>query len=317
LQALWIPVAPANRFDLLEGDFAILGPHAATPVERRVGALVSALAEDPALGPSVSPILSIGGEPDNGIDTGELGAHGSIETRRFDFHGYFLWGHERNPRIQLDEELREFLISTPADMLTPEVFAERIALISEAGRPAVQVDYPRRVHAGVATATRIEPLGVKLEAAYSPKTSTILVAPGAGPVLGVVERLPQAAATVSLDYDRGTEMSVVLEATHLRVLDVPEGGQVFQMTKGDNLTIVGTQLTWNPGAGPVTMELLGYVDVDAPSYAVRPGLELSGHDHWSVEIAATLYGHTRAANPGFFGVFDDADEVTLTVQYGL
>ena len=317
LQGLWIPVAPANRFDLLDGDFAILGPHAATPVERRVGALVSALAADPMLGPSVSPILSIGGEPDNGIDTGELGAHGSIETRRFDLHGYFLWGHERNPRIRLADDLREFLISTPPDMVTPEVFAERIALLAEMGIPAVLVDYPRKLHAGVATATRIEPFGIKLDAAYTPKTSTILVSPGAGPVLGVVERLPQASGTVSIDYDRGTEMSVVVEASHLRVLDVPEGGEVFQMTKGDHLTMVGTRFSWNPGAGPVSISLLGFVDVDAPSYAVRPALELSGHDHWSVEIAGTVYGSVDPETPGVFGVFDDADEVTLTVQYGL
>ena len=59
---------------------------------------------------------------------------------------------------------------------------------------------------------------------------------------------------------------------------------------------------------------LGFVDVDSPSYAVRPAIELSGHDHWAVEIAATIYGGPEGS---YGGIYDDADEVTLTVQYGL
>lgn len=314
LQGVWIPVAPQNRFDLLDGDYAILGPHAATVTERRVGALVSALADDPMLGPTVSPILGIGGDPDNGIDTGELGAQGSIETRRFDVHAYFLWGHERTPRIAVADELRDFLIMTPPDMLTPEALAERVALLAQQGVAAVTVDQPRRVHAGAAFATRIEPLGIKLDAAWSPKVNTVLVVPGAGPVLGRPDQLAQALATLSLDYDRGTELSVVVEASHLRVLDVPEGEQVFQMTKGDQLTIVGTRVSWNPRSGPMTLTALGFFDVDSQSYAARPALELSGHDHWALEIAAAIYGGGEGT---FGGVYTDADEVTLTVQYGL
>ncbi len=314
LQALWIPVAPANRFDLLDGDYALLGPHAATESEARIGALVSALADDPSLGLAVSPILAIGAPPDNGIESGELGAQGSIETRRFDVHGYFLLGHERNPRIRLADDLRDFLVMTPPEMLTPMALAERISLLGQMGIVPVEVDYPRRVHAGFAMATRLEPVGIKLDAAYVPRTNTILVTPGAGPVLGEAKRLPQASGTLSIDYDRGTEMSVVLEVSHTRVLKVPDGQQVFQMAKRDQLTVIGGRLSWNPGGGPVTVSGLGFVDVDAPSYAVRPALELSGHDHWSVEIAATLYGGPEGS---FGGVADDADEVTLTVQYGL
>ena len=65
---------------------------------------------------------------------------------------------------------------------------------------------------------------------------------------------------------------------------------------------------------PVTLTTLGFVDVDSPSYAVRPAIELSGHDHWAVEIAATIYGGPEGS---YGGIYDDADEVTLTVQYGL
>jgi hypothetical protein len=315
LQGLWVPVAPSNRFDLLDGDYAILGPHAATPTEKHIGALVSALADDPTLGPAVSPILSIGGEPDGGIESGELGASGSIETRHLDLHTYFLWGHERNPRIRIADDLRAFLLNTPPAMLTPQALAERLGQLAAMGIAAVQVDYPRRIHAGAALATRIEPLGIMLDAGYTPKTSTILVGQSdGGPVLGTVDTLPQATATLSLDYDRGTDLSVVLEVSHLRVLNVPDGEQVFQMTARDHLTVIGGRLSWNPRSGPITLSGLGFVDIDAPSYAVRPAIDLSGNDHWSVEIAATLYGGPHGS---LGGIYDAADEVSLTVQYGL
>jgi hypothetical protein len=313
LQALWVPVAPGNRFDLLEGDHALLGPHAATPTERRIGALVSALAEDPMLGPSVSPIVAIGGDPDNGIDTGELGAAASFENRALALHGYFLWGHERNPEIALDPGLRDFLVETPAEMLTPEVLGERLTMLAAAGTPAVVARQPRRLHVGAAMATRIEPLGVKLDAAWSPEATAILVTDGVGPVLGEPARLPQAAGTLSLDYDRGSELSVVAEVSHLRVLDVPAARDVFQMAH-DHLTLVGARISWNPNAGPITLAGLGFVDVDSPSYALRPAVRLSGHDHWSVEIAASIYGGPSGS---MGGIANDADEVTLTVQYGL
>jgi hypothetical protein len=229
-------------------------------------------------------------------------------------HAYFLWGHERNPRIQIADDLRQFLIETPPDMLTPQVLAERLGMLAQNGIAAVEVDYPRRTHVGLAMATRIEPLGIKLDAAYSPKAATILVAPDTGPVLGVVATRPQASATLSLDYDRGTELSVVAEVSHLRVLDVDPGTQVFQMSSGDHMTVLGARFSWNPRSGPVTLSGLGFVDIDSPSYAVRPALDLSGNDHWSVEIAATLYGGPAGS---FGGIYDDADEVSLTVQYGL
>ena len=61
-----------------------------------------------------------------------------------------------------------------------------------------------------ATAQRLpDKTGIKLDAAYTPKAATVLVAPGAGPILGEVRSLPVATGVLSLDYDRGTDLSIV------------------------------------------------------------------------------------------------------------
>jgi hypothetical protein len=313
LQAIWVPVAPTNRFELLEGDYALLGPTAATASERRVGAMVSALADDPTLGLAIAPILSIGEEPDHGLDTGELGARASVTLSAFDVHGYVFWGHERNPRIQLHPELVDVLASTPPDMLTPQVLADEVGMLAAMGLAPVIVDHPRRVHFGAAAAFRIEPLGIKLDAAYSPEAVTILVAPGLGPVLGQARRLPTAAATLSLDYDRGSDLSLIVEASHLRVLDVPTALDVYQ-ARHDALTVLATRAEWTPGSGPISLSLLAFVDVLGPSYAIKPALRLSGHDNLAVELSAAIYGGPEAT---LGGVPDPNDEIVLSFLYGL
>jgi hypothetical protein len=313
LQAIWLPVAPANRFDLLDGDYGILGPHAATATERKLGAVVSALVDDPMLGLALRPIVDIGAEPDAGIETGELGAHASITTRAFDVHAYFLWGHERTPRIRLDDQLQAFFAAAGPDGLTPEALAQQIQMLAGTGVQPVLVDYPRRTHVGAALATRLEPVGIKLDAAVSPYGNVILVAPGAGPVLGEARELHQGSATLSIDYDRGTELSAVIEASYFKVLDVPADRSVFGMT-GDHLTLLGSSITWTPQNGPLTLSLLGFVDVESPSYAIKPAVKMSGHDHQSVEIAAAIFGGPEGS---FGGLPDGADEVSVTIQYGL
>jgi hypothetical protein len=313
LQAIWIPVAPANRFDLLDGDYGILGPHAATATERKLGAVVSALVDDPMLGLALRPIVDIGAEPDAGIETGELGAHGSVTTRTFDVHGYFLWGHERTPRIRLDDQLQAFFAAAGPDGLTPEALAQQIQMLAGTGVQPVLVDYPRRTHVGAAVATRLEPIGVKVDAAFAPYGNVIVVAPGAGPVLGEARELHQGSATLSIDYDRGTELSAVVEASYTQVVDVPADRNVFGMS-GDHLALIGTSVTWTPNNGPLTLSVLGFVDVESPSYAVKPAVKMSGHDHLSVEIAAAIFGGPEGS---FGGLPDGADEVSITIQYGL
>ncbi len=313
LQALWIPVAPTNRFELLDGDYALLGPNAPTAAERRIGGLVSALAKDPMFGPAVSPILDIDRAPDSSLDTGELGAALSLRFKRIDFHGYALWGHERNPRIVLAPALRDVLVNTPPDMLTPELIANQIGALAQMGVAAVNVDYPRRMHVGGAVATRLEPVGIKAEVGYALSGNTIIVAPGNGRLLAEPLSLPQLGGTVSIDYDRGSDLTIILEASHLRVFDVPSDRTVYQYN-GDRLTLLGGRMQWTPRSGPVSFNFLGFVDIDSPSYILKPGVRLSGHDNLSVEIAAAFYGGPAGS---FGGDASRNDEVMLTVQYGL
>jgi hypothetical protein len=313
LQLLWVPVAPTNRFELLDGDYAMLGPNAPTPVERRVGSITASLAGDPMYGLAVRPILDIGAEPDNGLDTGELGARISLRFRKLDLHAYGFWGHERNPRIQVAPELQDLFVNTPPDMLTPDAIAAQINQLSMMGATAVKADYPRRLFLGGAIATRLEPVGVKLEAGYSPLANTVVVPQGLGPLLSESVALPRFAVAASVDYDRGSELNIILEANHTRVLDVPSNRSVFQFD-GDQLTVVGTRMSWTPRRGPVTLRLLGFVDVTSPSYAIKPALRLSGHDNLSLELAAAIYGGPAGS---FGGLADRNDEVLLTVQYGL
>jgi len=97
------------------------------------------------------------------------------------------------------------------------------------------------------------------------------------------------------------------------VLDVPDDRDVFGMAH-DHLTLVGANLSWNPQAGPFTLSFLGFVDVESPSYALKPAFKLSGHDHLSVEVAAAIFGGPEGT---FGGLPDGDDEVSITVQYGL
>lgn len=312
---IWVPVAAANRFELLEGDYALLGPNAATAVERRVGALVSALADDPARSLAMGPILDIGAPPDHGLEDGEIGASSSLRFEKLDLAVYFLWGHERNPRIQVAQQLTELLANADLDAMTVADIAGAIDALASQNPPvpAVTVDYPRRLHFGGAIATRIEPIGIKLDVGYSPEANTVVVPPGQGPLLSEPLELPQLGATISLDYDRGSTLNFVLELSHLRVIDVPVGREVYQMD-GDQLYLVGSRFSWSPRNSPVSFRFLGFLDVTSPSYAVMPAIALSGHDNLSVEIAGTIFGGPEGS---YGGVSDHNDEVLLTVQYGL
>lgn len=313
LQGIWVPVAPTNRFELLEGDYAILGPNAATPVERRVGTLISALADDPMTALGVAPIVAISSPPDNGIRSGELGASASLRTRNVDLHAYFLWGHERNPRIQVAPLLATAIVNSPPADLTAQLVSNAVGGLAAMGTSPVEVDYPRRTHVGAALATRLEPFGLKLEGAYSPETTVILVVEGAGAVFSDTRQLPQAAATVSLDYDRGTSLNVILEGSYIQIIDVPADRRVFQMPF-DHMAMVGSRIQWQSSTGLVQLRFLGLVDVLSPSYALKPALRLSGHDNISIEFAAGIYGGPEGS---FGGIAGRNDEVMFTVQYGL
>ena len=313
VQALYVPVAPVNRFELIEGDYALLGPNAPTPIERRVGSIVAALADDPALSSTIGPITDIGKTPDNGIETGEIGGSAALRLESFDMFGYFLWGHERTPRIAVAPELGAVFVNTPADMLTPELIGQSVTDLAAVGQPAVGVDYPRRIHGGGAIAAVAGPANVKLDVGYSPQASAILVMEGSGPLLGEVKRLPQIGATLSIDYDRGAEFSLVIEGSYLRVLNVPSDRNVYQMD-GDELYMAAGLVDWTPRNGSVTLRFLGFVDVTQRSYAVRPAIRMSGHDNLSMEIAAGIYGGPAGT---FGGVADRNDEIMVTFQYGL
>ena len=96
--------------------------------------------------------------------------------------------------------------------------------------------------------------------------------------------------------------------TQTWVAKVPEVTLVFWIIKILCTTIGET------GGDAFTMSFLGFVDVDSPSYALKPAFKLSGHDHLSVEIAAAIFGGPEGT---FGGLPDGADEVSITVQYGL
>jgi hypothetical protein len=314
IHALYVPVAPTNRFELLDGDYALLGPNGATALERKVGAIVSALQNDPMVGLGLRPILDIAADPGHGVETGEVGTSIGLRFRKVDMFGYLLYGHERNPRIELAEGLTDLFLTTAPGDLTAELLAMRIGELGAMGITAVDVDYYRRLHVGGAFATRLEPIGFKLDVGYAIDAVSVIVPPGAGPLLGFPEEHDQLGATASLDYDRGNELTVILEASYTRVIGVPDDRAVYQLD-GDELLVFGTRVQWAPGAGPLSLRLLGFVDTRSePSYAIRPALRLSGHDHLSVEVAAILYGGPETS---LGGIQSHNDQIVLTAQYGL
>ncbi len=313
VEALYIPVAPVNRFELLRGDYALLGPNAATPVERRIGAIVSSLLDDPTLGPQLRPFVNIAQSPDNGVNTGELGGSVVFNFRRVNLAAYGMWMHERSPRIELHPDLKQALVNTAPDMYTPDGVANAIAMVQMAGNVPVAVAYPRKLHLGGAIAGRLEPIGVKVNVGYDVDAVANLVPPGGGPLLAQPRTSPQLGAALSIDYDRGSALTAVLEAAHYRFLDIPDGLDVYQY-QHDRLTLVAGRLEWTPKNGPVTLRFLGIVNVGSPSYALRPAIRLSGHDNLSVEIAAALYGGPEGS---YGGVADRNDEIIITAQYGL
>ncbi len=315
IQALWVPVAPTNRFDLLDGDYALLGPNGPTSVERRVGAIVSSLADDPRFGPALSPITGLGDETDNGVETGELGASLAFRFRKVDLFGYFFWGHDRNPTTEFADGIVELLLTTDENNpLTADALAQRVGELGAMGVPALRTSYPRNLHAGAAIAGRIEPLGIKLDFGFDPGATTVLVPPGLGPMFGVASEHDRYGATVSVDYDRGTEMSVIVEVAHTRLIGVPADREAFQFD-GDQLTVVATNFSWAPRNGPVSLRFLGFVEARDPlGYALRPAIRLSGHDNLSIEAAAVIYGGPASS---LGGIQDRNDAIELTVHYGL
>lgn len=313
LQALWVPVAPTNRFELLEGDYALLGPNGPTLIERRVGAIVSTLLDDPQFGPQLRPFVDISAQQDRGLESGELGAKVAMQFDRFDMAGYAFWGHERNARIELHPDLRDALLMTAPDDYTPQGVAMAISGVQMMGANPVDVSYPRKLHFGASMAGRIEPVGLKLDVGYDWNAVATLVPPGGGPLIAQPASLPQLGATVSVDYDRGQTFTFVLEASHLRVFDVPDDRDVFQYDH-DQLNLVASRLEWTPARGPITLRFLGIVDPIGSSYALRPAIRLSGHDNLSLEIAGTVFGGPVGS---YGGVATRNDEVMLTAQYGL
>lgn len=312
-QLVYLPVAPAHRFELVDGDYALLGPNAPTAVERRVGAIVAALADDPRFAPALQPIVAIGDPPDRGVGSGEVGGRLAVTTAAVDAYAFALWGHERSPRIDVAGDLRA-LFADAGDALTVDAVAARVQQLAERGDAAVTASYPRRWHLGAAVATRVDPIGVKVDVGYDPGATALLVSsPADGLLLATPRARDRIAGTVSIDYDRGEELSAVFELSHARVLGVPAGARVFQFD-GAHQTVAATQLRWAPRGVPVRFELLAFAELrDEPGYAVRPAVELSGHDHIAVEVAALVYGGppdtlagTQARN----------DAVSLTVRYG-
>ena len=313
LQGVWVPIAPTDRFELLDGDHAILGPNATSVVERRIGSILKSLEGDPNLGASLAPILAIGERPDNGIETGEVGASLGLRTPAIDAATYIYYGHERAPRIRVAQELADVLQMADPATLSPEAIGMELANLAMMGITPVEIDHPRKLSLGAAVSARVEPVGLKLEGAYQPEANTIVIPPGGGPLVGAAMALPQMTIAGGFDYARGTELNVLIEAAYTRIFDVPAGLEVFRFDQ-DRLYTIGSRVAWSTGRGTFQLRFLGFVDVTSPSYAIKPALRLSGHDHLSIEIAVGVYG--GPAN-SLGGTQDRNDEVLLTVEYGL
>ncbi len=312
LTGVWVPVPASHRMELLNSDFALLGP-SAPRLERSIGTALQRLKADPELGPALAPMLELDGSSSFGIQDSELGASAGFHFRHLDLLSYFFWGHERSPRIVIAEELATMLATAPAEALTPEQLADAVGALARQGVVAVASDYPRRVHTGGALATRLEPIGIKLDVGYTFGATAPLTREGGGLLAAESRQLDRASGTVSLDYQRGAFM-VVAEGNVTRVLGVPAGADVYQM-HGASAYLAAARIDWRPAASAISMSLLSFVDVaTTPSYAVRPAIRFSGHDHISLEAAAILY---EGPPDTLAGAADRNDEVVLTVELGL
>lgn len=312
LQAAWLPFAPTDRFELVDGDYAVLGPNALTRNERRIGTLLDEFSDDPRIADTLAPVLAIGHTPPRRLSSGELAASAAVRTGRVDVATYALWGHERTPRISAADPVVELFNVRDPSILTPGTLGLTFSRLDEMGIDPVAVDYPRRLYLGAAAAGRIEPLGLKLEAAMSPRTNAILVPDGKGVLAGHPDALPQGTVAGGFDLETIPGLNVVVEASYARVFGVPAGERVYRYD-GAHLVTVGSQIDWRAGR-LITLRMLGFVDVTSPSYLVMPAIRLSGHDNLAAELAVGLYGGPPNSLGGSFG---RNDEVVLTIEYGL
>src|SRR5262249_8501588 len=155
---------------------------------------------------------------------------------------------------------------------------------------------------------RVEPLGLKLEAAYSPEANIALVPNGGGALLGQSASLPQLSIVGGMDLERESGFNMIVEARYTPIFQVPIGVEVLRFDVG-RLYTLGSRLEWTPGTGVVSFRFLGFVDVTSPSYALQPAIRVAGNDHLRVELAVAIYG---GPDNSLGGAFDHNDEVLLT-----
>ena len=307
LTLVWIPKPKNDRIDLLHTDQAILGPRGTTPLDRRVGAILSSLEDDPVAGQVLEPILGFDEDPEYGFRDGEIGASAALRLRGADFLGYFFWGHERTRSFELASELRHLLALLPAEDLMPEILTEQVGGLVLAGIELGSFEQRRRLHLGGAIATRIEPLGLKLDIGYGVNEGVTLVPPERGVLFGEMHELNVLGATLSVDYDLGAEFMLVVEGHHSRVCGVPENRRVFQFD-GDQVSVLATRAEIDPFGWPVSLSLLAFLELAAdPSYGSRPAVRWSRGDRLSIEInALVLSGRHRRDS-----------QVQFTIEYGI
>src|SRR4029079_5102088 len=97
----------------------------------------------------------------------EIGARAGLQLFSTDFFVYALRGHTRDPQINVAPELLAAIqMIAPID-LTPERLLTELQGIQAMGKARFAVPHDGYVHTAASLSTRLEPIGIKLDAAYS------------------------------------------------------------------------------------------------------------------------------------------------------
>ena len=314
LSGLWVPAPEGDRFEVLDGDHALLGPLGVTPIERGLGDALAVLAARERVRPAVEEILALDDRTRLSIDDGELGGAATLRLRHLDLGLYVLWGHERTPVVQVHPELIAFLASGQAT--APASLGDELDRIAMTGERAVALTYPRKTHWGASAATRIEPFGLRADAAFTQGT-VLVTPPGGGPLSGQALPLDEFAVTLAADFARGTGFNVSVEVGAVRVLDLPAETVAYGLN-GAQALVVASSMQWVLVEPSLTLSVLGFLQLGEdgadPALAIAPRLRWSHSDRVALELAYLLYEGpvTTAA-----GRLDGDDQVQVTWSYAL
>ena len=232
VEGVWLPRAPGNRMTALETDFALLGPNAPTIGDRQMGSLLTALDGVPEADRVFAPLDNLETGADGKLfKSNEIGARAGLRAvSSTDFFVYALRGHTRDPQINVAPETAGRDPNDRAHRPDAGAVAHRAPRDSGHGQGAVRRD-PRQLRAHRRLA--LDPTRADRRQARCRVSRGRLVPrrhPAAVWLSAQYLDADQVSGAVSLDYNRGSDLVLIVEGSYTKTLHLPPGVVVLQTT---------------------------------------------------------------------------------------